>query len=365
MVMVGFAFFVMSFLFVRMLISLINLLTRNYLPEGETDRQPLLSILIPARNEDKSLPLLLQDLKQVSYPNLEIIVCDDNSTDNTPEILKSFSLQMPGLRYFCGQDLPEGWLGKNYACHQLAQQAKGDFLLFLDADVRVSAKMPSKAVQYIQKLNMDLVSVFPTQLMQTHGELITVPVMNWILLSLLPLPLVRQTGFASLSAANGQFMLFNAASYRNNYWHKTVKNEATEDIVISRMIKKQGGKVSTLTGGSDVFCRMYETSGEAIGGFSRNVHQYFGGSRLVMILFTLTVLLGWIPVWLYFGWVGIKWYLLMVIANRVFIAMASRQKSLTVWLHPLQMINFAIITVLNIVQKIKGNIEWKGRKIGI
>lgn len=365
MVMVGFAFFVMSFLFVRMLISLINLLTKNYLPLGENDRQPLLSILIPARNEDKSLPLLLQDLKLVSYSNLEIIVCDDNSTDNTPEILKSYSKEMPGLSYFSGEILPQEWLGKNFACHQLANQAKGDFLLFLDADVRVSVEMPTKAIRYMQKHNMNLVSIFPTQLMHTYGEIITVPIMNWILLSLLPLPFVRHTSFASLSAANGQFMLFHADNYRENKWHQTVKNEATEDIVISRLIKKRGGKVSTLTGGSDVFCRMYETSGEAIGGFSRNVHQYFGGSRLVMILFTVTVLFGWIPVWLYFGWVGVKWYLLIVIANRVFVAMASRQKSLTVWLHPLQMINFAIITMLNIVQKFKGNIEWKGRKIGI
>jgi glycosyltransferase involved in cell wall biosynthesis len=363
--MVGFAFFVMSFLFVRMLISLINLLTRNYLPEGEPDGQILLSILIPARNEEKSLPLLLEDLKQVSYPNIEIIVCDDNSIDNTPDILNSYSKKMPGLRYFRGQELPDGWLGKNYACHQLAQQARGDFFLFLDADVRVSANMSAKAVGYTQKHDMDLVSVFPTQKMQSFGELITVPVINWILLSLLPLPLVRLTGFSSLSAANGQFMLFNADSYRKNNWHQTVKNEATEDIVISRLIKKRGGKISTLTGNNDVFCRMYESSGEAIGGFSRNVHQYFGGSRLVMIFFTITVLFGSIPVWLYFGWEGIRWYLLMVTANRVFVAMGSSQKSLTVWLHPLQMINFAVIAVKNIIQKIKGNTEWKGRKIGI
>mgnify|MGYP004702007323 CR=1 FL=1 len=363
--MVGFAFFVLSFLFVRMLISLINLLTRNYLPEGEPEEKPLLSVLIPVRNEEKTLPLLLEDLKQVSYPNIEIIVCDDNSTDNTPNILTSYSKKMPGLRYFRGQELPEGWLGKNYACHQLAQQARGDFFLFLDADVRVSAKMPAKAIYYMQRLNMNLVSVFPTQNMQSFGELITVPVMNWILLSLLPLPLVRHTGFASLSAANGQFMLFNADNYRQNKWHQAVKNEATEDIVISRLIKKRRGKVSTLTGGSDVFCRMYESSGEAMGGFSRNVHQYFGGSRLAMIFFTFTVLIGWIPVWLHFSWEGIRWYLIMVTANRVFVAMASRQKSISVWLHPLQMINFAIITVLNTIQKIKGNIEWKGRKIGI
>ena len=363
--MVGFTFFVLIFLTVRALISLINLLTRNYLPSGIPDSQPLISILIPARNEEKSLPLLLTDLKEATWINLEIIVCNDHSTDKTEEILKNFSNEMPNLRFFNGKMLPEGWTGKNYACHQLALKASGDYLLFLDADVRISPHMVQKALAYIQKHRFQLVSVFPTQVMHTLGEMATVPVMNWVLLSLLPLPLVRLSGFSSLSAANGQCMLFDAENYRSNMWHQKVKSNTVEDIVISRAIKKGKGKIATLTGGDDVFCRMYKSSAEAINGFSRNVHQYFGGSRLVMVVFAIVVLLGWIPVLISMGWIGIKIYFILVAANRVFVAMASRQNSTAVLLHPVQMINFGIIVVMNIVRKFKGSIQWKGRIIKV
>jgi len=361
--MVGFAFFVMFFLAVRVLIPLINLLTRNYFSSGVPDEQSLLSVLIPARNEARSLPLLLDDLRKTSYHNVEIIVCDDHSTDATPDILESYARKMDNLSYFKSEQLPEGWLGKNFACHQLAQRANGDYLLFLDADVRISPGMPSKAISYIQKYRKSLVSVFPTQLMYSFGEMSAVPIMNWVLLSLLPLPLVRNTRYSSLSAANGQFMLFDTINYRKNNWHSQVKGEATEDIVLSRLIKKSGGGVATLAGGSDVFCRMYSSYGESIIGFSRNVHQYFGNSRMVMLIFAFTVLLGWVPVWLYWGWTGIKWYLLMVIANRVFIAMLSKQNSLSVFLHPIQMFTFVVIAFMNVSGRIKGQAEWKGRTI--
>jgi glycosyltransferase involved in cell wall biosynthesis len=361
--MVGFAFFVMSFLAVRVLISLVNLLTRSSLPAGVPDGLPLLSVLIPARNEARSLPVLLDDLRKTSYTNVEIIVCDDHSSDTTPDVLQSYARKMDNLSYFKSEPLPEGWLGKNFACHQLALRAKGDYLLFLDADVRIAPGTPSKAISYIQKSGRTLVSVFPTQLMYSFGELSTVPIMNWVLLSLLPLPLVRHTRNPSLSAANGQFMLFDAFNYRQNNWHRQVKGESTEDITLSRLIKKSGARVATLTGGADVFCRMYESYGEAIGGFSRNVHQYFGNSRLIMLIFFLTILFGWLPVWFYWGWTGIKWFLMLVIANRVFIAMLSKQNSLSVILHPLQMVTFAVIAFRNVSRRIKGHTEWKGRTI--
>ena len=187
--------------------------------------------------------------------------------------------------------------------------------------------------------------------------------MNWVLLSLLPLPLVRHTRFVHLSAANGQCMLFDADSYRQNCWHEKVKSESTEDIVISRGVKESGGRIATLTGNTDIFCRMYESLGEAVVGFSRNVHQYFGGSRVIMALFVLIVLLGWLPVWISWGWTGLKVYLFLVFANRVFVGMSSRNGIMPVILHPIQMFTFAWIAASNIFSKMKGETEWKGRKI--
>ena len=347
------------------MISLVNFITRNKLKAGKPEGSPLLSVLIPARNEESPLPLLLHDLKNLTYGNVEIVVCDDHSTDQTPAILKSLSGQIPNLAWFTGADLPDGWLGKNYACHQLAQKAKGEYLIFLDADVRVSPNMASNAIYYIQQNKRHLVSVFPIQSMHSFGEMVTVPIMNWVLLSLLPLPLVRKSPNPSLSAANGQFMLFEGKNYRENQWHLRVKNESTEDIVISRLIKKEGGKVATLTGNSDVFCRMYQSAEQAITGFSRNVNEYFGGSRLVMVLFLLTVLAGWYPVWAVWGGAGITLYVMLVIINRLMIALASEQSSLVVILHPLQMLSFTAIVTRNLLNKLRKKTEWKGRTVRI
>jgi glycosyltransferase involved in cell wall biosynthesis len=363
--MVSLSFFTLSFLSARVLISFINFITRNKLKAGIPAGNPLLSVLIPARNEETSLPLLLDDLGDLTFGNVEIIVCDDHSTDHTADILKARSGQHPNLTWFKGADLPEGWLGKNYACYQLAQKAKGDYLLFLDADVRVSPDMASNALHYIQKSGRQLVSVFPTQEMRSFGEMVTVPIMNWILLSLLPLPLVRSSANPALSAANGQFMLFEGKNYRENQWHLNVKNESTEDIVISRLIKKKGGKVATLTGNSDVFCRMYHSADEAISGFSRNVNEYFGGSRLIMVLFLLTILFGWYPVWVIWGGDGIILFVMLIIINRILVTLVSEQRRLVIFLHPLQMLSFAAIVSKNIINKARKRTIWKGRTVKI
>src|SRR5690606_28081384 len=134
--------------------------------------------------------------------------------------------------------LPKGWLGKNNACHNLAQHAKGKYLLFLDADVRVGDSIIKNTVSFTKKHKLGLLSIFPMQIMETLGEQSTVPNMNYILLSLLPLLLVRNTNFSSLAAANGQFMHFHAEIYPQTLPHQRMKNSKVEDIKIARFYKK-------------------------------------------------------------------------------------------------------------------------------
>jgi len=200
--------------------------------------------------------------------------------------------------------------------------------------------------------------------MESLSEWITVPVMNWILQSLLPMILVQKIKDPSLSAANGQFMMFDAENYRNCQWHSKVRNQNVEDIRLARMIKAEGLRIAVLLGNMDVFCRMYRHLDEAVHGFSRNIHEYFGGRRTVMIGFWLTVCFGpWI-VWYVLGIKYLGLYVVLVIANRIFVAGANRQNLiLSVLLHPVQMISFTAIVFANIYRRIKKDTEWKGRKI--
>lgn len=359
-----FVLFVVGFLALRTIISLVNLLSGLHLPDKKPLNFPRVSILIPARNEESTIGKLLANLQNQDYPNFEVIVCNDHSSDTTAEILNLFAGEDGRIRWFLGEKLPEDWLGKNFACHQLAQMASGKYLIFMDADVELSGDAISKAVAFFQEKQLSLLSIFPQQKMETFGEWITVPAMNWILQSLLPMILVQKIGFPSLAAANGQFMMFEAESYRLNQWHSKVRNQNVEDIRLARMIKASGLKMAVLLGNQDVFCRMYRHIDEAILGFSRNIHEYFGGNRLLMIVFWLIICFAPFILFADPHLEILSLFVGLVIANRLFIAWASRQNAgLSVLLHPLQMIGFTAIVFYNVFRRIRKDTEWKGRKI--
>jgi hypothetical protein len=211
---------------------------------------------------------------------------------------------------------------------------------------------------------LSLLSVFPQQKMETFAERVTVPVMNWILQSLLPMILVLKTKFPSLSAANGQLMMFDAENYRTRLWHSRVRNQNVEDIRLARMMKAEGLKIAVLLGNNDVFCRMYRTFDEAVVGFSRNIHEYFGGRRAVMLAFWFIICFGPFIVFFATGWTFFSLFVLLVFINRLFISAANRQNVfLSVLLHPLQMISFTSVVFYNIFRRIKKETTWKGRKI--
>jgi chlorobactene glucosyltransferase len=181
------AIFTFVFLVLRTFISLVNLISRLHLPEQKPASFLKVSVLIPARNEEAVIGCLLESLKKQDYPDFEVIICNDHSWDNTEEILNWMVGEDERFHWFLGEKLPADWLGKNYACHQLAQKASGRYLIFLDADVELYTNAISKAVALFQEKELSLLSVFPQQKMGTFAEQITVPVMNWILQSLLPM----------------------------------------------------------------------------------------------------------------------------------------------------------------------------------
>jgi chlorobactene glucosyltransferase len=361
MIIAGYILFAM--LVLRFLVVLVNYLSKPYLPEAAISKQyPAVSVLIPARNEAENLPALLSDLKQLNYPNFEVIVCNDHSDDDTEEVLKSAKAGFPQLSYFNNEILPDGWIGKNFACHQLAQKAKGEYLIFIDADVRLQPAMLSKAVAYAQKKRLKLLSVFPEQLIKTPGEWKTVPLMNQILLSYLPLCLVRWRWFSSLSAANGQFMMFDTDNYRHNQWHLKMKSRNVEDILIARQMKRQKMSISVKLGRNDISCRMYAGYEQAVRGFSLNIHQYFNGHRAWMLFY-------WLLVWLrlpYFALNGQYGLLLLSVLlfffMEIMIARLSRFSIAKMFRYRFERL-FALNSIvwLNMENRFSHKIEWKGR----
>lgn len=310
----------------RLMIAFINWVSRPHLPKvAELTNHPFISILIPARNEEKNISNLLSDLIKFNHKPLEITVYNDNSTDNTAAIVAEFVQKHNFIRLINGNVLPDGWLGKNHSCHNLALQAQGDYILFLDADVRVNNGILEKAIHYIEKNDLKLLSIFPTQIMNSKDAKIVVPLMNWILLSLLPLHLVRTSKKVSFSAANGQFLMFNAKTYKKIQPHQHLKKSRVEDIETIKLFKSKELKVATLLGDYDISCNMYNSYTEAINGFSKNVFHFFGGNKFLTVLFATTISFAPIYLLIFNGLTESIIYLLSAIFIKIFTTLASKQ----------------------------------------
>jgi len=362
--MIFLAYFVFAFAVIQLLVALANLLFRQKFSGVKANYNGLVSVLIPARNEEKNIANILNDLQNQDYQNIEIIVFNDQSTDKTEEIVAEFSRNDSRIKLINSNGLPEGWLGKNYACYSLSKHAKGDFLLFLDADVRISNDIIINTIGHSIKHNLGLLSIFPKQIMMTLGERIAVPNMNFILLSLLPLILVRKSKYASLSGANGQFMLFNSTNYFDTNPHELMKADKVEDIEIARYFKNMNIPIVCLTGNNTIKCRMYEGFSEAVNGFSKNVINFFGKSFIVATLFCLITTFGFIPALASFNHNVFIFYLITIIATRVFISIVSRQNILlNLMLAIPQQITMGIFIYKAFINTIKKQYQWKGRNI--
>ena len=363
--MIYFCYFIISLLVIRLLVAFVNYISFAYLPKvSALVTVPSVSILIPARNEEENIGTLLEQLSKFEYDHLEIIVYNDNSTDKTEKIIKHWATLKPTIKLLNGRTLPQGWLGKNHACHQLAQAATGNILLFLDADVCVKKEVIQRSINHLNKYELHLLSIFPKQIVTSLGEKVSVPLMNWILLSLLPLFLIRKSKNAAFSAANGQFMMFNAATYKSIWPHEKCKSHKVEDIAIIRLFKEKGLVSDTCLGDDDISCRMYDGLEDAIEGFTKNIFQFFGNSILVTISFGILTTIA--PFVLYFQ-MGLAWliaYFMGILCIRFFVSLASQQSVAQNLLLALpQHIVFLLIIIKGLINKKQKKLIWKGRNI--
>jgi glycosyltransferase involved in cell wall biosynthesis len=343
----------------------INRYSRPTLSRSKRKNAPpsLVSVLIPARNEAENIAETLRSLTSQSYHELEIFVLDDESTDLTPKIIDHYAKEDRRIEKLKGSALPPNWLGKNWACHQLSQAAKGEFLLFIDADVRLAPEAVESALETLQSNQVGLLSVFSTQIMNTSGERLVVPLLNWILLSFLPLKAVSIFSDPRVIAANGQFLFFERKIYDKIGGHEVVQNNVVEDMELARHVKRAGEKVLPLLGGELVHCRMYRGLRDAIAGFTKNFYPGTGLSSPLFILFIFIALLTLAGPFL-FVWVEAYFLIpcVIILLNRHWVSKTSSQSSLfNLLTHPLQMLLLTSIGIRSVVHHVQGRAQWKGR----
>ena len=355
-----------GFLFFRTGIATWNMIVPPKLSPRKLSHHKL-SILVPARNEERTLPKLLSQLQTLQYPHLEVIILNDNSSDGTEALLKIASTKWEALSYANGRPLKAGWLGKNWACHQLSEMATGHYLLFVDADVAyIDPQLPQHAIATLEELGLDLLSLFPTQKMPSFGEKAIVPLMHYLLLTLLPLSWILKMPFPSMAAANGQFMLFRAKTYKKHHWHERVKQQIVEDIAIMQEIKEQKGKGMTLLGNNRITCRMYEGFGSGIKGFGKNLLAGFGNQLFLLGLYLFLTLFSWILLIPNFTLIQFLVFIAIIAWMRFCTHFASKEALwIHILLHPLHMLSLFAVACNSAYRKLSGKNIWKGRNIAL
>lgn len=264
------------------------------------DRAPLVSICIPARNEETVIGRCVGSALTQDYPNFEVIVLDDESTDRTPEILEQQQKTHPKkLKVIQGKPKPANWLGKPWACRQLADEARGKILVFIDADTWLEKETISKVVRTMGHDVIDFLTIWPQQRLETFWEKNVIPLVYYALLTLLParyvykspkwVPKVFRPAVAPLfAAACGQCMVFKRAAYEAIGGHESVKNKVVEDVALAKRIKEKGFKMKMYHGEDAISCRMYTSRKELKEGFGKN---FLAGFNYNISLFVLVALL--------------------------------------------------------------------------
>jgi glycosyltransferase involved in cell wall biosynthesis len=246
------------------------------------------SVLVPARNEARSIGALLESVLTEDVE--EIIVCDDNSSDETSAIVASYAARDPRVHLLRGAPLPHGWVGKPHACHQLAQCARGERWLFLDADVRLErdALPRLEALLDMEGLEAGLLSAMPRQETGTWLERWIVPLLHLTYLAWLPIPLIWRNADPRLAMANGQLMALDPTRLPARIaTFEAVREELVDDVALVRAAKQAGVRVLFVDGAALASCRMYRSAGEVWRGFSKNLYEGLGASA---------ALLGWVVV---------------------------------------------------------------------
>ncbi len=243
---------------------------------------PKISILIPARNEEKNIESCLDSILNIDYPDYEVIVLNDNSTDNTENLLKKY-LSFPNFRYYNGKDLPYDWKGKTFASEQLFKLAKGEILFFTDADTIHSKDILKFLVGKMEEFNVDFISGFANQKTITLGEKLIVPSLYILSGLFLPLSLVYKSKNSLFSFAIGQAIFIKKETLSKIGGFESVKNEIVEDMYLARKVKENGYKTIFLDLKNYLECRMYENFYQGFNGISRVIFPAIGKNLFLFI----------------------------------------------------------------------------------
>jgi chlorobactene glucosyltransferase len=356
-------------------------------PAFEPDA-PMVSILVPARNEALNIGACAGSLLAQDYPNWELLVLDDHSDDGTGEILRGLGVSESGerARLVRGEALPAGWCGKNWACDQLARAARGKYLFFTDADTAHAAGTVSAAVAYAQRTGAGLVSAWPRLVTVTWGEKLIIPMIvllgmvlypHWLVLIFQKHPkwaaLLPERYRRMLGAANGQFMFFTRECYDAIGGHAALRDHVVEDVALGRAVAArmhEGMRLRNCESLKFSTVRMYRSVGEVWEGFTKNLRAAFEESLAGFLMIGATQLCCFLaPCVLLFLPVAGKGFIVAQVALIYLIRIVLTARFRTSWLgcamHPIGHALALAIGLNSWRRSAGGGVTWKGRNYAV
>jgi len=322
------------------------------------------SVLLPVRDEAHQVAAcLVAVLAQRGVEDLEVLVLDDASRDGTAAVARGAAAGDPRVRVLPGRPAPPGWLGKPWACTQLAEAADGDVLVFVDADVRLAPAAVAASAHLLRTSGLDLVSPYPRQLARTPGERLVQPLLQWSWLATLPLRLAERSPRPSLSAANGQLLVVDAARYRAAGGHAAVRGEVLDDVALVRAVKAAGGRGGVADGTALATCRMYDGWPAVRDGYAKSLWSAGGSPGRSLALAAALTALGLAP--LAGALAGSRTGALGLAAGVASRVVAARRTGGRAWpdalAHPASLVVLAGLVVRSVRGHRRGDLQWKDR----
>lgn len=331
-------------------------------PRSQSSQDLSFSLLVPCRNEAENATELVASLGVLDHPNFEVIFIDDNSTDGTGDLLRQAIASSAYMKVISAAQLPDGWMGKPWALSQGLDQANYEYIVTVDADVRLEPHALSAMDAVLQKTGSDFLSPYPAQEVVALSERLIQPLLQWTWMTTVPLRLAMRSARPSLAVANGQFFFIRKDSLVASGGFTAIQSSVLDDIDLARELIRAGYKGGVCDGSMIASTRMYSSFEEIRAGYGKSMSRGFGGVFGSLVLALVMAVSGILP---FIGSIAgsaiATASLLMVIASRLVSAISSRSLLIDALLHPISALLFIYLLIYS--NLFHSKITWKGRPV--
>ena len=339
---------------IALIITVVNVINMRVVGvKGVTTIGESVDVLIPMRDEEDNVEGSLKStLNSELLEASSVYVLDDGSTDQTGKLISEFKVNK-----LTGTELPAGWLGKVWACHNLSKAGSGKYLVFLDADVRLHPYAIASAITRMNKFGWDFISPYPKQIAGSFLEKLIQPLLQWSWLASVPLRLAEKFPNRSMTIANGQFFIVKRSAYEEAGGHAAIPGEVLDDLELARLLISKGFKGGVADGSAVASCRMYKTNSQLIDGYTKSLWKAFGGQFGTVVAIILLFFTGISP------YLGIGAPATFIFLSRFLAAIKTRSNPAYAFLHPISIVILLYLITLSSIRKSRGTLIWRGRTV--